>query len=148
MPFGGVTVKDVNPHDFVKALGAWLKKSGKIRLPDYVDYVKTGKHKELAPYDKDWYYIRAASVVRHIYLRQGVGVGGLRKVYGGRKRRGTVPSTYVKASSSVHRHILQQLEKMKLLEGDGVSGGRRITPRGQKDLDQIAGQVMSEKQKK
>lgn len=25
----------------------------------------------------------AASVVRHIYLRPGVGVGGLRKVYGG-----------------------------------------------------------------
>ena len=25
-----------------------------------------------------------ASVVRHIYLRPGVGVGGLRKVYGGK----------------------------------------------------------------
>ena len=77
-------------------------RSAKIKLPDYVDYVKTGRHKELAPYDKDWYYIRAgeklvrlaassshelylipASVVRHIYLRPGVGVGGLRKVYGG-----------------------------------------------------------------
>ena len=34
-------------------------RSGKIALPAYVDYVKTGKHKELAPYDKDWYYIRA-----------------------------------------------------------------------------------------
>ena len=34
-------------------------RSGKITLPAYVDYVKTGKHKELAPYDKDWYYIRA-----------------------------------------------------------------------------------------
>ena len=26
-------------------------RSGKITLPAYVDYVKTGKHKELAPYD-------------------------------------------------------------------------------------------------
>ena len=34
-------------------------RSGKIALPNYVDYVKTGKHKELAPYDKGWYYIRA-----------------------------------------------------------------------------------------
>jgi len=34
-------------------------RTGKITLPAYVDYVKTGKHKELAPYDKDWYYIRA-----------------------------------------------------------------------------------------
>jgi len=37
----------------------YCRRSGKITLPAYVDYVKTGKHKELAPYDKDWYYIRA-----------------------------------------------------------------------------------------
>ena len=45
--------------------------------------MKTGPHKELSPYDKDWYYIRAASVARHIYLRKGVGIGALSKVYGG-----------------------------------------------------------------
>jgi small subunit ribosomal protein S19e len=147
MPFGGVTVKDVPSHDFVKALAEWLKKSGKIKLPDYVDYAKTAKHKELAPYDRDWYYVRAASVVRHIYLRRGVGVGGLQKVYGGRKRRGTRPGKYVLASASVHRHVLQQLEKMKLIEQDDENGGRRITSKGQKDLDQIAGQVISDKKK-
>jgi hypothetical protein len=37
----------------------FIPRSGKIKLPDYVDYVKTGKHKELAPYDRDWYYTRA-----------------------------------------------------------------------------------------
>ena len=30
-----------------------------MKLPDYVDYIKTGHHKELAPYDKDWYFVRA-----------------------------------------------------------------------------------------
>merc|ERR1711872_357315 len=63
---GGVTVKDVNAHAFVKALGAFLKKSGNLKVPDWVDLVKTGKHKELTPYDPDWYYIRAASVARHV----------------------------------------------------------------------------------
>lgn len=87
-------------------------RSGKVKLPDYVDYIKTGHHKELAPYDKDWYFVRAgmlchlqfhnhaelkrnlfidltlifydlASVLRHIYIRPGVGVGALQKVYGG-----------------------------------------------------------------
>ena len=58
-------------------------RSGKIKLPLYVDFVKTGPHKELSPYDKDWYYIRAASIARHIYLRKGVGIGALAKVYGG-----------------------------------------------------------------
>ena len=38
-------------------------RSGKVTLQAYVDYVNTGKHKELAPYDKDWYYIRAGEYV-------------------------------------------------------------------------------------
>ena len=36
-----------------------LPRSGKTTLPDYVDYVKTSKHIELAPYDRNWYYVRA-----------------------------------------------------------------------------------------
>ena len=48
-----------------------------------MDYVKMGRFKELPPTDKDWYYIRAASVARHIYLRRGTGVGAFTKVYGG-----------------------------------------------------------------
>jgi small subunit ribosomal protein S19e len=79
----GATVKDVNPQTFNKAFAAFLKKSGKLKIPPWVDIVKTGRHKELAPYDPDWYYTRAASVARHIYLRGGTGVGALTKVYGG-----------------------------------------------------------------
>ena len=40
---------------------------------DFDVYVFLGVHKELAPYDPDWYYIRAAAIVRKIYLRQGTG---------------------------------------------------------------------------
>ena len=40
----------------------------------------------------------------------------------GRKRRGTRPGKYVLASASVHRHVLQQLEKMKLIEQDDDNG--------------------------
>ena len=40
----------------------------------------------------------------------------------GRMRRGTAPSKYFKAYSSIHRHILQQLEKMKLIEQDTEGG--------------------------
>ena len=32
---------------------------GKIEVPTWVDIVKTGAYKELAPYDPDWYYVRA-----------------------------------------------------------------------------------------
>ena len=45
-----------------------VNRSGKVTLPAYVDYVKTGKHKELAPYDKDWYYIRAGECIIYVVV--------------------------------------------------------------------------------
>ena len=54
-----VTVKDVNQQEFVNALAAFLKRSGKLKVPDWVDLVKLAKHKELAPSDDNWFYIRA-----------------------------------------------------------------------------------------
>lgn len=53
------TVIDVAPQDFVKEYAAHLKRAGKLPVPEWVDLVKTGVHKELAPYDKDWFYVRA-----------------------------------------------------------------------------------------
>ena len=40
----------------------------------------------------------------------------------GRKRRGAAPAIYVKASSSIARHVLQQLEAVKVLEQDDDNG--------------------------
>ncbi|KAL2912368.1 Protein component of the small (40S) ribosomal subunit [Polyrhizophydium stewartii] len=138
----GVTVKDVSAHSFVKAYAAYLKRTGKLELPKWVDLVKTGAHKELAPYDPDWYYVRAASVARHIYLRGGVGVGGLKKNYGGAKNRGNRPHHSGVGSGSVARSVFQSLEKIKVLELD-PNGGRRISVDGRKDLDRIAQQIVA-----
>merc|ERR1711991_487260 len=137
---GGVTVKDVNSHDFVKAYAAFLKKSGKIEVPKWAELVKTAPYKELAPYDPDWYYVRAASVARRIYVRPGAGVGAMRTVYGGKHRRGTCPGHHAKASGSVIRSVFQQLEKVKVLQV-GENGGRTLTSTGRRDLDRIASQV-------
>uniref|UniRef100_A0A804R3K8 40S ribosomal protein S19 n=1 Tax=Zea mays TaxID=4577 RepID=A0A804R3K8_MAIZE len=126
------TVKDVNPHEFVKAYSAHLKRSG-----------KTARFKELPPYDPDWYYIRAASVARKIYLRQGIGVGGFQKIYGGRQRNGSRPPHFCKSSGAISRNILQQLQEMGIIDVD-PKGGRRITSQGRRDLDQVAGRVAVE----
>eukprot|EP00051_Salpingoeca_urceolata_P026199 m.476428 g.476428 ORF g.476428 m.476428 type:complete len:147 (+) comp20528_c0_seq1:50-490(+) len=136
----GITVKDVAAHDFIPAYAQLLKRSGKIEVPKWADIVKTGAFKELAPYDQDWYYVRCAAVARHIYLRGGVGVGALRKVYGGSKNRGACPSRFALSSGSVARSVLQSLESIKVLEKD-PEGGRRITRTGRKELDQVALQV-------
>ncbi|KAI3835081.1 hypothetical protein MKW98_017578 [Papaver atlanticum] len=135
------TVKDVSPHEFVKHYSAHLKRSGKMELPHWTDIVKTAKFKELAPYDADWYYIRAASMARKIYLRQGLGVGGFKKIYGGRKRNGSRPPHFCKSSGSIARHILQQLQDMKIVDLD-PKGGRIITSSGRRDLDQVAGRIV------
>ncbi|KAI5667084.1 hypothetical protein M9H77_16937 [Catharanthus roseus] len=135
------TVKDVSPHDFVKAYASHLRRSGKMELPHWVDIVKTGELKELAPYDPDWYYIRAASMARKIYLRQGLGVGAFRRIYGGSKRNGSRPPHFCKSSGAVARHILQQLQKMNIIHVE-LKGGRKITSCGQRDLDQVAGRIV------
>ena len=61
----------------------FYSRSGKVKLPEWVDVVKTSTTKELAPYDPDWYYTRCASLARHIYIRSPVGVGTVCKIYGG-----------------------------------------------------------------
>jgi len=54
----GITIKDVDAHEFVKRYAVHLKKQGKISLPELVDLMKTSVSRELAPYDEDWFYIR------------------------------------------------------------------------------------------
>merc|ERR1712133_238695 len=97
---GGATVKDVDPQQFVIAFAAHLKKS-KHKVPEFVKIVKTSKAHELGPLDPDWFYVRAASVARHVYLRPNVGVGAVRKIYGGAKRNGTRPNHFCLSSSNV-----------------------------------------------
>ncbi|CAM8991925.1 unnamed protein product [Rhodiola kirilowii] len=137
---GGRTVKDVSPHEFVKAYSAHLKRSGKIELPHWTDIVKTATFKELAPYDPDWYYIRAASMARKIYLRGHLGVGAFKRIYGGSKRNGSRPPHFCKSSGSIARHVLQQLLNMNIVDVD-PKGGRVITSSGRRDLDQVAGGI-------
>jgi len=133
----GITVKDVGAPAFITAYASHLKREGKLELPKWVDAVKTGSSRELAPYNPDWFYVRTASVARKIYLRQNIGVGALKKVYGGSKRRGVKPCHFKKASGAVIRAAFSQLEKLGVVEKD-THGSRRISQAGQRDLDLVA----------
>lgn len=59
----GITVRDVAAADFIKAYAEHLKNTGRVELPAWCDLVKTAPHKEMCPYDQDWYYIRAGMCV-------------------------------------------------------------------------------------
>ena len=56
---GCITVRDVPAAKFIAAYAEELKKNDKFVLPKWADLVKTGVSKELAPYDPDWYFVRA-----------------------------------------------------------------------------------------
>jgi small subunit ribosomal protein S19e len=55
-------------------------------------------------------------------------------------RDGVTPEHSSLASGALIRNILQQLEKIGILEKD-PSGGRRMTAQGRRDLDRIAQKV-------
>mmetsp|Transcript_33595 Transcript_33595/g.24630 ORF Transcript_33595/g.24630 Transcript_33595/m.24630 type:complete len:149 (+) Transcript_33595:35-481(+) len=136
----GVTVRDVPAAKFIAAYADVLKNNDKFIVPKWVDTVKTGVHKELAPYDPDWYYIRAAAVIRKIYLRPGTGVGALQKRFGGAYRRGARPSVHQDAASGIIRSVLRSFDELKLTE-ETEKGGRKISRTGQQALDLVAHQV-------
>ncbi|KAI1721630.1 ribosomal protein s19e domain-containing protein [Ditylenchus destructor] len=134
------SVKDVDQAEVVLQIAAFLKKSGKVKVPEWADVVKLGNNKELAPVDPDWYYTRTASVARRLYIRSPAGVGAFRKVYGSNKRRGVAPNRFCLSSGSVIRKVLQTLESLKWVEKN-ASGGRKLSMQGRKDLDRIASQL-------
>jgi small subunit ribosomal protein S19e len=139
----GICVRDVTAASFIEAYAEHLKNSDKFELPVWADTVKTGSYKELAPYGDDWYYIRAASIARKVYLNPGVGVGQLQRWYGGNYRNGVRTEHFRKAAKGIIRSVLIQLETMKVTE-QTQHGGRRISRVGQQDLDRIAGTVFRE----
>lgn len=138
-----ITVRDVNPHEFIKAYADFLKSQGKMDSPKWIDYVKTGRHKQLSPDNVDWYFVRAASIARKIYLRPGTGVGALRRQYGGNYRRGVLKERFSKSSGGIIRTILQNLERNGVVEmcDEEEMGGRQITESGRGDLDRIAAKI-------
>lgn len=107
-----------------------------IKQPEWTPYVKTGNHKQRPPIDKDWFFIRAAAILRTVALRGPIGVSKLRTKYGGRKNRGYKPEKFVKGSGSVVRNALQELDKAGLtVQAErGVHKGRIATPKGMKLL--------------
>ncbi len=134
-----VTVREVAADKLIEKLKEELKKIKEISPPEWSKFVKSGVHKERPPEQEDFWYIRAASILRRIYLDGPVGTERLRTYYGGRKRRGHKPAHFRKASGNIIRKILQQLEKAGLVEK--TKKGRKITNKGQSFLDRIAFEV-------
>lgn len=127
---------DVKPSELVSGAAEELKKT-KIKIPDWAKVVKTGAGQERPPVGHNWWYMRAASILRKVSLRGPIGVSKLRSMYGTKKNRGVRPERFYRGSGKIVRVILQQLEAegfVKKVE-KGVHKGKIITPKGQSFLD-------------
>ena len=141
---------DAEPQELIEKTAQELKKMPEIKAPEWAPFVKTGMHKQRPPADKEWLFLRVASVLRTVYRLGPIGVEKLRQKYGGKKNRGHKKEHFFKGSGNILRKSLQQLEKAGLIKfvEKGVHKGRVVTPKGKSFLDKIATQISGQPQAK
>lgn len=140
---------DVPAMDLIEEMAQALKQEPELKAPVFAPFVKTGSHKERAPQNQDWWFVRMASILYQAYKTGNVGTGRLRSYYGGRKANGVKPHHFRKSGGKVIRLCLQQLEKQGYLAK--AKKGRTVTGKGEKFLNDKAKQAlqtMAEKKEK
>jgi small subunit ribosomal protein S19e len=138
-----VTVYDVPAERLILKTAEKLKENDKIVPPAWAEFAKTGRHTERAPVQDDWWYTRAASILRKLYVKGPMGSSKLAAEYGGYADKGAMPNRAVKGSRSIARKCMMQLEAAGYLVSKDKQG-RRISPAGQSLLDNTAKEVFDE----
>ncbi len=136
-------VRDVPAELLIDKAAEKLKEVDTIYPPKWAQYIKTGIHREKRPIDSDWWYTRTAAVLRKVYIHGPVGVMRLSAMFGGRVDRGSKRYHPSRGSRSVIQTSLIQLENAGFVVKDGKKG-RRISPTGQKFLDNMSYEIMKE----
>lgn len=138
------SVYEINAQEYNLKLAEALKKLPEFQEPEWAKFVKSSPAKERPIDDEDFWYKRAASVLRNIYKKGSVGVERLRTKYGSKKNRGFKPEEFRKGSGKIIRTILQQADKAGFTEIQkpvrGVRSkkpGRILTDKGKKFLEEI-----------
>ncbi|MEM4295458.1 MAG: 40S ribosomal protein S19 [Candidatus Anstonellales archaeon] len=124
----------ISPYKHILKTAEMLKAMS-LEKPSFVDFVKSGAHKQRPPEHEDFFYIRAAAILRKA-AKMPVGVNRLRKAFGGRKTGRVKPEHKRKAGGKIIRAALQNLEKLGLLKK--TEKGRVITNKGMQLLSKAA----------
>ncbi len=107
-------VYDVPADKLIAKLADQLKKDKKIEPQVWSLFVKTGSHVQRIPQNKDWWYVRCASLLRKIYLHGPLGVAELKVAYGGRKRIGYNLAHHKNSGGAIIRKAFHQLRSIGL----------------------------------
>jgi len=136
-----VNVHDVPPQKLIGALADQMKNLPGMEEPRWAKFVKTGSHAERIPHESDWWFTRAASLMRKLYLHGPVGLSDLERAYGGSKALAYSPKHHRDAGGSNIRRILKQLEQAELV--GKTPKGRVLTPKGVAMLDKLSKDVFA-----
>jgi small subunit ribosomal protein S19e len=136
-----VSAHDVPSGKLITALAEQMKSIPAVQKPDWALYVKTGSHAERPPASPDWWFTRAASLLRKLYLHGPVGIGDLERAYGGSKALHYSPKHHRDAGGSSIRKILKQLEQAELVSK--TPKGRVLTPKGRAMLDRASRELFA-----
>lgn len=137
-----VSLKEVPADKLIKELASYLKSNvAQVRPPVWAIYVKTGADKDRPPMQEDWWYVRAASIMRRLYLDGPVGLSRLRTYYGYRAKigGGAKREHTRKAGGAIIRKILHQLEQAGFVAR--TRKGRVLTPEGRSLVDRLATKI-------
>jgi len=141
------------PHNipaslFIQRLAKHIKDNvDQVQPLPWSTLAKTSSHTQRQPQEPDWWFTRAASMLRKTYLHGPIGTERLRADYGGRKGMKVSREHVKKGGGSNVRKILQQLETAGLIETT-KNKGRTITKEGRRTLDKLAAQIQEELEKK
>lgn len=131
-------VYEIPADEYNKKLADALKEIPEFEMPEWAEFIKTSVARERPPLEEDFWYKRAASILRQIYINKVVGVNRLRTRYGGRQNRGAKPEKFKKGSGKIIRTILQQAEKADFVEKiKSKRAGRQLTDYGKKFLEEV-----------
>jgi small subunit ribosomal protein S19e len=128
-----VSALEAPAGELIKKLAEKLKSESAIKAPAWTAYAKSGPHAERKPQEKDFWYVRSASILRKLYIEKNVGVGRLRTWYGRSKSKGSRPEHHVDAGGSIIRKAMQQLEAAGYVKKEKT--GRVLTPKGRSLVD-------------
>ncbi len=137
------TPYDVPANLLIPKVAEKLKSEGKVAPPEWSRYVKTGVHRQKSPVNPDWWFERAAAVLRKVYVKGPIGSSRLAAEFGGRRDRGSKPYLAAKGSRSIARHSLKQLEDAGYLVKLDKKG-RILSPTGRSMLDKISRDVLKD----
>ncbi len=135
------TVYDVPAEELIQDVAKKLSKEDSVKIPEQNLFSRTSVDRENPPENKDWWYVRCASILRKIYMNRGIGVQQLRAEYGGKRDLGSKPYKARAASGTIVRRALQQLEEagyVKKIKGKG----RVLTSKGRSFMDNSSKEVL------